>query len=230
RIARIVCQLSDRREACETRRRQRYPFANQERGAPAVRINADKSRSAARAVPTLRRGMLLVSLMTIAGCGAATSAPAVSATPRALPTATPTTSPTGGSPVSVACALLSKEAAAALTGDPAMTDTTNTRVKCTYSHNANFATLQLQPLTGTTVTALQNAVDSDNCSTATAPITVLPDGAFEIIDAGCDALAFASGNLICNIEAATRVPAATANLEVGVETLADQAHSGLAGA
>jgi hypothetical protein len=177
----------------------------------------------------LRRGVLLASLVTFAGCGAATSAPAATATPHATPTATPTTSPTGGSQASLACALLSKVAAVALTGDAAVKNTTNTRVKCTYSHNDNYATLQLQPLTGTAVTALQNAVDTDGCSTATAPFTVLPDGAFEIIDSGCDALAFASGNLICNIEAASKVPAAAANLEVGVETLADQAHSGLGG-
>ena len=129
----------------------------------------------------------------------------------------------------MACALLNQATASALTGDVAVKNTTNTRVKCTYADSANYATLQLQPLAGTTATALQNAVDSDHCSTATAPITVLPDGAFEIIDHGCDALAFASGSLICNIEAATAVQAASANLEVAVETLADQAHSGLAG-
>ncbi|MGA7988455.1 MAG: hypothetical protein WCB51_08665, partial [Candidatus Dormiibacterota bacterium] len=141
----------------------------QERGVPAVRINADTSRSAARADRTLRRGLLLASLMTFAGCGAATSAPAVTETLTATPTPSPTASPTAASPASVACALLGEAAAAALTGDAAVQNTTNTRVKCTYSHNGNFATLQLQPLTGTTVTALQNAVDSDNCSTATAP-------------------------------------------------------------
>lgn len=129
----------------------------------------------------------------------------------------------------MACALLSKAAAAALTGDAAVKNTTNTRVTCTYAHSGNHATLQLQPLTGTALSALQNAVDSDGCSTASAPVTVLPDGAFEIIDHGCDALAFASGTLICNIEAATTVAAAAAHLEFGVETLADQVHSVLAG-
>ena len=177
----------------------------------------------------MRRGLLAASLLLLAACGSPTSAPVVTATPTTTPGPTPFASPTAGSSESVACALLSKAAATALTGDAAVKNTANTRVKCTYSHNGNEATLQLQPLSGTSVTALQNAVDADACSTTTAPITVLPDGAFEIIDVGCDALAFASGNLICNIEAASKVPAAVTNLEGGVETLADQAHSGLTG-